>query len=53
MKRFVLGAIVLLATGTTAKVRAADLPYPPPPPRPYPPIAYPHTGRLSTYCRLL
>jgi outer membrane immunogenic protein len=35
MKRFVLGAIALLATGTTAKVRAADYYAPPPPPRPY------------------
>jgi len=33
MKRFVLGAIAVLATGTTAKVRAGDLYYPPPPPQ--------------------
>jgi outer membrane immunogenic protein len=30
MKRFVLGAAALLATGTMEKVRAADYPYPPP-----------------------
>jgi outer membrane immunogenic protein len=35
MKRFVLGVIALLAMGTTAKVHAGDLPYPPPPQRPY------------------
>ena len=40
MKRFVLAAIVLLATGTTAKVRAADY-YSPPPLQPPPPVAYP------------
>jgi outer membrane immunogenic protein len=39
MKRFVLGAIALLATGTTAKVRAADY-YPPPA---YPPVAHGYT----------
>ena len=40
MKRFVLGAVALLAMGTTAKVRAADY-YPPPPLQPPPPVAYP------------
>jgi outer membrane immunogenic protein len=39
MKRFVLGAVALLATGATAPVSAADY-YPPPPPAP-PPVAYP------------
>jgi len=34
MKRFVLGAIALLATSATAKVRAGDLYYPPPAPLP-------------------
>jgi outer membrane immunogenic protein len=38
MKRFVLGAVALLATGATAPVGAAD--YPPPPPA-RPPVAYP------------
>jgi outer membrane immunogenic protein len=41
MKRFVLGAAVLLATA--AEVRAADYPYPPPPPPPVyapPQVAY-------------
>jgi outer membrane immunogenic protein len=33
MKRFVWGAVALLASGTTAKVHAADY-YPPPPPAP-------------------
>jgi outer membrane immunogenic protein len=43
MKRFVLGAVALLAMGTTAEVRAADY-YPPPPlPQPPPQIAYPAT----------
>jgi outer membrane immunogenic protein len=43
MKGFVLGAIALLAMGTTAAVRAADY-YPPPPlpqPPPPPPVAFP------------
>ena len=42
MKRFVLGAVALLATGATAEVRAADYPYPPAYPPPYapPPRAY-------------
>jgi outer membrane immunogenic protein len=46
MKRFVLGAVALLAMGTTAKVRAADY-YPPPPlQQPPPPVvpAYPLTA---------
>jgi outer membrane immunogenic protein len=40
MKRFVLGVIALLATGSTAPVRAADY-YPPPPVQSPPPVAYP------------
>ena len=40
MKRFVLGAVALLATGATAPVSAAELYYPPPPPA-RPPVAYP------------
>jgi outer membrane immunogenic protein len=44
MKRFVLGAVALLAMGTTAEVRAADY-YPPPPLQQPPPqpVAYPIT----------
>jgi outer membrane immunogenic protein len=51
MKRFVLGAVALLAMGTTAKVHAGDLPYPPPPPRPYPqPQPYPYTVNQPLDC---
>jgi outer membrane immunogenic protein len=49
MKRFVLGAVALLAMGTTAKVHAGDLPYPPPPPRPYP-QPYPYTVNQPLDC---
>ena len=43
MKRFVLGAVTLLATGATAPVSAADY-YPPPPPQAPPQVAYPITA---------